>query len=411
MTLPRTLDQTKHSALWSSVYGVGEHVVTARNQLIESGGHDFRRLSASGPDNGGTFRLLRHEYSEWTTYPSNPYPRLNGSFGHWYEGDILLSSQVGPTDGLWPEVHPTNDIQLSAVGTSAIARLSPTNPTADLATFIGELREGLPKLGIESLKARTKRARSAGSDYLNYQFGWKPLVNDIQKLSRAVTQQDKILRQYEQRSGKAVKRKATLADEVTVEMAVQTGIRPGTDVPFWVADQIQGGTLTTTTTTKLWRGFSGTFTYYLAPEKSGVIGRARALQNANKLLGVRLTPEVVWNLVPWSWAADWVFNYGDVLHNVSSFARDGLVMPYAYISEEKSIEVKYELEGVMFPNTSFGAIGPHSFSQTFKTISKTRLPATPFGFGLSPELDFTSRQKAIVVALGLTKGSRRSHRT
>jgi hypothetical protein len=46
---------------------------------------------------------------------------------------------------------------------------------------------------------------------------------------------------------------------------------------------------------------------------------------------------------------------------------------------------------------------PVQLSQTFGTIQKIRRKATPYGFGLNPNT-FSTRQWAIIAALGLTFG-------
>jgi len=400
----------------------GTAYISGRNHLMRTEGHRYKDLNPGGPDNGGDFQLKSHEYSqpiEENTYaPSadpldlSMWPVIFGSFGSLWQGKLAaVSNDVGPLSGIWPELSSTNDINLSGVGTTAIARSIPTNPVADLATFIGELREGLPKLGVESFHSRTRSAKSAGGDYLNYNFGWKPLVSDLKKFAKAVTKQDEILRQYERNSGKVVKRKMTMTDDVSVSTEHWTA-GPAPSLYFWIGVNVHPGVMTKTTTTTVKRWFSGAFTYYLEPEKShSLLGKVWS-QKANKLFGTRLTPEVVWNLTPWSWAADWVGNTGDVLHNIAAFAHDGLVMPYAYVMEEKSITHKYHLEGVTFSNTYYPGFpglysGPFKFEQSFTTRVKKRLAATPFGFGLNPDLDFSSRQQAIIAALGLTRGRRR----
>jgi hypothetical protein len=110
------------------------------------------------------------------------------------------------------------------------------------------------------------------------------------------------------------------------------------------------------------------------------------------------SPETVWELTPWSWAIDWFTNTGDIMKNVHGFLTDGLVMPYAYIMEESSIEREYTLTGVAYRSYP----GMQSFRQSFKETIKQRHTATPFGFGFDLST-LNSRQVAIATALGLSK--------
>jgi roadblock/LC7 domain-containing protein len=128
---------------------------------------------------------------------------------------------------------------------------------------------------------------------------------------------------------------------------------------------------------------------------------ARNAAEARKLSGLELTPETVWNLAPWSWAVDWEGNIGDVLHNVSRFSQDGLVMRYGYIMQQKTAEIDYTLSFNGRLNRS-----PKT-DLRLKVIaeSKIRRRATPFGFGFDMTA-LTGRQSAILGALGISRGPR-----
>jgi hypothetical protein len=279
----------------------------------------------------------------------------------------------------------------------------PTNPLAGLAVAVGEIREGIPGLvGADFFKSRTGIAKSAGSEYLNVQFGWVPLVSDVQAFSHSVSHRDEILREYERLSGKRVRRRMSWPTEDTTTVSTTSGKYPVGHVNSYLL--MDSGTLTTTTIQKKRRWFSGCYTYYLAPQSGHSSERNEQL--ANRLYGTRLTPDVLWELAPWSWAADWFANTGDVLHNVSAFANDGLVMPYAYVMEESIHEVTYELKGCTFPITpNYPAMiesAPTTLVQRLRTTTKKRIRATPFGFGLN-ESTFSGRQLAIIGALGLSR--------
>lgn len=383
-----------------------EHYVIGGSNLVATEGHDYRNLNSRGLDKGGAFLLRKSDYSE----SDNPQP---GYVHGWFFNHVgpfkAYAADVGEDSDVWPSVPFTNQLILNGYGTTAIARVLPTNPHSDLAQFIGELREGLPRLGVDSFRSRIGTARSAGSDYLNYQFGWKPLVNDLRNFASAVKSQEKILSRYERNSGRALRRSIDLVDTETVQYDILSeAMLPKPDVNFWIANDTTKGVLSRTTTRKHRVWFSGCFTYYLPPPSSGAMkSRLGWLSKANSLLGVRPTPETLWNLTPWSWAADWVYNTGDVYHNISAFAQDGLVMPYAYLMETVEVSDRYDLKGVYFNN---GADGPFDWHQTFTTTVKSRSKATPYGFGLTPEVDFSQRQLAIIASLFSTRGATRHHR-
>lgn len=376
--------------------------------LQRSSSHPVSQLGKANYDIGGSFRVVKHDYWESVNTQPEILSSLSGAppqpfDGYVYKGKLYAYTEQVTPSNFPPSLH-SSDSTLSYYGTKAIALTIPTNPVWDLATFVGELREGLPRVtGSDFFKSRAAKARSAGSEYLNLEFGWRPLVNDIQTFTGAVRDRDKILRQYERNSGKRIKRQLRFPTERSVTIETLGGSARGFPRPVLTNGIVRvEGTLRKTTVVERERWFKGCFTYYL-PKLSKQGNSERNLALANKLFGVRLTPETLWNLAPWSWAADWVANTGDVIHNINAFAHDGLIMPYAYIMERVTHHVTYELTGVGFyrnPNSRY------SFRQDFVTTTKSRLQATPFGFGLNPAIDFNSRQWAILGALGLSRGGK-----
>lgn len=386
-----------------------DHVFQVKEHLQYSEGHRWKSLGRA-PDNiGGPFLLTKHIYrgnapevllrqGEVPPIPGHGDTRV-------YRGPLFCrDANVDGTS--FPVVLPTPQAELMALGTTAIANVLPTNPLSGLAVFIGELREGIPSLcGADFFKGRTSRARSAGKEYLNFDFGWRPLVSDVRKFSHSVTNSDEIIAQYEKQSGERIKRRFNFPMINTTNVSTfkssdgyDTRPVPAWDVTMFRSDD--NGVLTVITTEKRRVWFSGCFTYYLPPYISGGDNSKRYAMLANRLYGTRLTPEVLWDLAPWSWAADWFGNTGDVLRNVSAFQNDGLVMPYGYIMEEKSVTVHYESQGNWCITEPFTNL---SLFQEFTTVVKSRWPASPYGFGISAD-SLTARQNATVLALGISRG-------
>jgi hypothetical protein len=302
----------------------------------------------------------------------------------------------------FPTTSPSSKAVLWAKGTQAIARCEPTNPVSSLATSLAELRrEGLPSMfGSGLLREKAKIGRGAGNEYLNYQFGWAPLMSDLRSFGHSVQNSNKILTQYRRDSGKPIRRRYEfpIEESTSITQLGSTTPQPSLQTAYYESGYSSSEntkTRTRVTTKRTW--FSGSFTYHLAVGSDAVNKFARWNQEADKLFGVSLTPEVVWNLTPWSWASDWFFNVGDVLHNVSAVLTDGLVMHYGYIMEQTSVSDVYVNQG-----TRYHTGGTSDLVQTFTTTSRRRYPANPFGFGLTNS-DLSGRQLAIIAALGLTK--------
>lgn len=381
--------------------------VTGTQETVSSG-NAFHKLlrkregldSKRQWDIGSPFRTSRHEYeaslpqhvSAWTAEHS-PSSYQN------YQGPIWLKPRLGSASD-FPTHLETSEKSLRDHGATAISRVLPTNPAADLTTFAAELvREGLPSIvGAQLLSRRNGPPPSrVGSEYLNWEFGWAPIISGLKDFANVAQDWETILEQYRRDSGKNVRRRYTFPD------AIETTTRnEGTLVtPRPLSASFFNRTGTTTITTKKTRSvwFSGCFTYYLDPGDTALGKANRHAQEARKLLNIELTPEVVWNLSPWSWAVDWISNAGDVFHNMSAFQQDGLVMRWGYLMETTVSEETWTMTGL---NWKRGA-GPSSLSETFRTITKRRIHASPYGFDFDWE-GLTARQGGIIAALGLTMG-------
>lgn len=357
-------------------------------------------------DMGSQFLTYRHSYSH-----SHPWVKVGpvkaGLTTRTYSGPIFAKSAlVNQNASLWPVTTslPNLDGLITARGSTAIARVLPTNPVANAAQFLGELREELPSVPGSHLVNRnhslTKRGSDIGHEYLNIEFGIKPMLSDFMKFGQAIRTSNRVLDQLRRDSGRLVRRRYAFPLEITTEKTVigSATCAPSLNTYLFDGNQSSGQLEKTRVTTRRF-SFSGAFTYHYS-DRPGLLGNLRrAEQDANKLFGIRVTPETIWELTPWSWAVDWVANYGDVIHNLSAFANDGLVMAYGYAMCHETISDTYTLSGLQLKGHN-----PTTLTQTFTSEVKRRIKATPFGFGLDPA-SFSARQWAILAALGLSRGS------
>lgn len=352
-------------------------------------------------DIGSPFQTITHEYEEKPNERWIKYYAWNAFGPSWseYFGPLkAVVASIGPTSGYWPVLPAFDQFLADQTGATAIARVLPTNPISGLAVFLGELREQFPSVIGKSFFTRAGFFKNLGSEYLNVEFGWKPFISDLQKFANAAKTCERVLKQYERDSGRGVRRRYSF-DPVITTTVTDTGSRtpqPPMAASMYLNTGYAPSTKTRVTKTEYW--FSGCFTYYLERGQSDLEKAIRFEQEANKLLGTRITPDVLWELAPWSWAIDWASNTGDVLQNVSAFANDGLVMRYGYLMCRETIEDTYTLGALTLKDGQ--RIGP--LTQTFRTVRKTRVKATPYGFGVNLTT-LTPRQIAIIVALGLTK--------
>lgn len=382
-------------------------------QITVSEGHPFTH-KFEGKDQGGDFSTSREYYGEDGVNDFELFPKLTLKTASNYPGNTLYeyTGPVFPFDpatfgSRFPPSMGSSRDELMAAGTTAISRCKPGQPVAQLSVALAELiSEGLPGLmGSSIWRERAISARSIANENLAWQFGWLPLFSDIRSVANALRHQDRYLAQYERDAGRLVRRQYEFPEEVSVtETVLGTGTAfapKGTHAGavndnMSILQTFAQCALNRTHEVRKKRWFSGAFVYHLP---SGYYSRNKMIECAAKakiLLGLELTPETIWNLIPWSWAADWVTNYGDVLSNVSDFASDDLVMPYGYIMEETTSTYTYTLSG-------HGLVDhPGPVTMRLSRTTKQRYGATPFGFGLEWG-SFTPRQLSILASLGISR--------
>jgi len=303
----------------------------------------------------------------------------------------------------WPPIQSSSDAELNKIGASTSALVEPTNSLANLSTFLGELlKDGFPSIpGIRLWEERILLAVKAGDEFLNVVFGWLPLLSDVHQAADALQRATKILQQFERDAGKVVRRKYRYEPVRTEETVLYaSNVTPWYGSSAGSIGEIFGrGNVyrTRKTVRSVW--FSAAYTYHLSRSMLGLDGLEGAATEAKKVFGLELTPEVLWNLAPWSWAIDWFSNAGDVIHNISALTQYGLVMKYGYIMESVETRDIYTWE-----QTSTGSTGMKTVVPPFEMVCKTKLrrQANPFGFGVSWD-GLNDLQRAILAALGITR--------
>jgi hypothetical protein len=381
-------------------------------QVTESENHPSWRTRVKGRfqgDIGGPFDM-RKSYAEGSPLTSaldyvlidqQNKRTLTGR----YVGPFLPAA---PSLLAFPASAQSSESSLNALGTKAIALCSPSSPAASLANFGVELiQDGLPSLAGGTLQywsglSPTGRRKAIGDQYLNYQFGWVPFANDLKRLSRSIVDGQRIFDDYEANSGSVVRRKFSFPPVKEDEWADYLVNRPAWVSPsvgeLSLAPPYTGKVVRHTETYKL-QWFSGGFTYYVPPRDGSLrTDMARAVIKARHLLGLSLTPDVIWESSPWSWALDWFGNAGSLITNWTNWAIDNQVLKYGYMMEHTLRRNTYTFVGP----TGFVRkdVRPFDVSTVFET--KVRRKATPYGFGLSWD-GFSARQLAIIAALGISR--------
>lgn len=397
-------------------------------QTTLSSGHPFSRIGRrkkgvkTGEDIGGGF-LTQKAF----IFPKPNFVKLDsgGGIRYTYEGPMNAKYSIDSAIPSFISSSTTNE--MNAYGATCIARTLPTNALSGMGQFIGELRDipKLPYLAIMNRKAKDFMglAKAGSKEYLNVQFGWVPFVKDLLDLSKVIEKQDELIAQYDRDSGRNVRRRTTLINTSVTTPVVETlnwpcG-QPCVESPCYT----HSGTMrsSSTITHRVW--FSGAFTYYFESgmDKSTVSKskdkRAskfnpggynaakmaqRRRQIASKLYGLRLDPYLLYQLYPWSWFADWMTNLGSNIKNIVAFQNDGLVLRYGYVMELKRQTDTYTLSGLGIRTPQPKEI---DLTDVATSITKSRVRASPFGFGLNSST-FSARQWSIIAALGISRAPR-----
>jgi len=350
----------------------------------------------------------------WPWEDGDPYYGGSGRESRYtYRGPICI-----PWSPSWtfPPFASSSDIELNFWGTKAIALSAPTNSVAQTAVALLEAwKDGVPHLVGHSLwRDRTLRAKNAGGEYLNLQFGWKPLISDITNFVRGIHHFDKLYSQFVRDGGKGVRRKYSFPPEVSYSTTTFPEMQ-SVGGPSFVAQQLlynngqkvagHYGVITRSRKTTVQRWFSGMFTYH-APPGFAPWQYGDVLSKARQVLGLDLTPDVVWSIAPWSWAVDWFTSTGDIIHNLSAYSQYGLVLRYGYIMEHSIVQDIYTFDGDPASTLKVGSgFTGHPPPVVLTSERKLRRKATPFGFGVDLSA-LSGTQKAIIAALGVSHGRR-----
>jgi len=375
-------------------------------QITTSEGHDWPP-SGGLRDVGGPFTTTRRDikYDVATVSRQFEAPIVNDLYSRirfQAEGWRFRCpvSMVGGKPA-FPTAQNSTDSSLNSWGAKAVSSCRPTAAEVDLSTALGEtFTDGIPSIvGSRTWRDRTLRARNAGDEYLNVEFGWLPLVSDITALGHTVKNSDAIISQYERDRGRLVRRSFSFPEIRTVtttDLGLATAECSNLTTSGFTGATVAGKwSLETTTLIKRW--FKGGFVYGAPLRQDNVGSSATSAEIADRLFNASLSPDTLWNLTPWSWAIDWATNIGDVLAYAGDVASQGLVMQYGYIMEHTSREYKYKLSGA-----SKAGVPIPELTTTVVTETKSRRAANPFGFGVTWS-GLSAAQASILAALGISR--------
>ncbi len=367
----------------------------------------------------GVARNVRPEF--WyelgeANYMVGNYPNISDDF-NFFEGKgfPIFSSHTGPTMSA-----------LRGTASSHISEMNPFIPKASILSTLLELARGdIPGIltslrrhlvTIQGLKASGVKdaGKALGSEYLNNVFGWTPIVKDIDRAMRLLLELDSLIFKSDstRRSVRRVIRQRGDQFSTAGRLVVQHGFSANTtsnrDALWFNSFEENGIGLDTRLNTAQF-DYSYTDTYSVNTTARFSVGLHPTptnnghLDRAIDLMGLELTPAVIWELTPWSWLIDWFLHIGTLIQNLSTLGLSNTILNYAYatgrverfLSARGKPTLRSEGPGLI---TGFSG----NFLWTWKIDTKVRIAASPFGFDVATGL-LNANQLAILSALGLAR--------
>jgi hypothetical protein len=301
---------------------------------------------------------------------------------------MALSLANGTFPGI-PSALGTNRSNLIALGSTAIARSLPNVPPFSVPRFLGELAQGLPAIpGKALLKGRS--VRNVGGEYLNFQFGVAPTLNDIGPFIEYLANIKKAIRQTHFGETTRVRK--------TIDKGITTSRVPYTSSDYsvrnvngtWTSTVPNSGYVSTRSEYRIWSSI--TFVY------DQVRLLDQMISDFEDWLGLQnIVPTAIdiYNLVPYTWLVDWFANFNHVITNLSYLGRDGLYLRHGYIMATYDDFVTHECRMSVDGRSIY-------LSASANFTRKYRVKASPFGFGLTFK-DLDGFQTSILAALGVNR--------
>jgi hypothetical protein len=339
-------------------------------------------------------------------------------FGGFFAGNNVPGFSGTGTTGLDSSAR-------NGICSNAIAAMSPIQSKASVLTTLLELVSGdVPGLlkdlrkhvdTITSLRAAAPKGviqagSAVGGAYLENVFAWTPILKDITAAVEVLTTIDQLLfpEDNTRRTFDRVIHERWGSLTTTAALG-NRGVLSPSGGPHAYLTRNSDALGTTIQTPSLSMDFTARekvdvrctarFSTALVPsaQSNGYVDRMAVL------LGLELSPAVLWELVPWSWLIDWFTNIGSVVENLSNIHMSNVILNYAYATFNRKTVAGVWMRRPPLVTSGSGFLsfrGDVIFEYTLN--QKVRVKASPYGFGVSPS-SLSGEQWAVLVALGLAR--------
>jgi len=333
-----------------------------------------------------------------------------------------------------PDLPSLNQSQMRAAGQRLYHSALPNRSQAELGTAIAEIvsnpvraltvpgsaalraveRQGRSGKALQKRAQQRHRqirglpleeARAAADDYLAYVFGVRPNVQTLDDLAESLSRSRRIAEEVSRTGMKRIRRRRAGRTLHVVDVNHTTGYSIAlTNASSWgLADAVSHRFVENTQRT--W--WAGSFRMPVVDTDTWLDRCSDLFKTVDRLTGLGLDLRVAWDLVPFSFIADWFANTGDFLENRQVVADYNITCEYGYFMCHTRNTRTFIASGTFQRRSGsipFYGTAPLSFRNERFTEVKQRTRCSSYGF----YTDFDSlnaAQWASLVAIGLSQSA------
>lgn len=299
-------------------------------------------------------------------------------------------------------------------GPAGYEKFSPVKPEVDLGQLLAEVRE-IPRMFYQTARhfqklwiSATRRYKCrysmrlapnhVAAEWLNTQFGWLPFVSTVRDFYETTSTLSRKIERLRKYNGKWERRGGLIFEErsnPTVVKSGTAGVVPQLSTYFG-ATATRPYTLSEIKSEKTW--FSAQYKYYIPELADSYIEKSRfgiwQPGVIKHLYGLDLTPSLLWQIMPWTWLTDWVFNVTKLLEaNEDPYGQ--CVSKNAWVMSTQNHDFVFETTVPLAGTVNHG-------TWQYSTSRKQRKGATHYGFDV-PYSGLSPWKLSILLALGLSK--------
>jgi hypothetical protein len=250
----------------------------------------------------------------------------------------------------------------------AVSELRPDLTTMSLPNFFLEL-DDIPrlfqlwkfKLGKARQLARDakKLANNAAGANLNWSFGWKPLIGDLQAIVSILLNVTQEIDQFEKAVNELFHRSKSMLSE---------------------SDSVSGNNQYLAETRTTWEGEVSrnvvAHLVYRAMPPAQLKGLKKTLKVLTAALGFELNPRIIWDALPFTFVLDWFFEVGSFLN---MYRIDTYQLPILYVDSYLQYKELVRIESsteICYGRSDFSS-WPRSHGIVTSSVFFHRMPILP----------------------------------